>query len=271
MNPLLNRARIPGSTFRMPSGGMFYVDGELDETVVDGEVHVYPLTSIDEIELKTPDLLFSGKAIENVFRRCIPQIKEPMKLITSDVDFLLVCLRLVSYGSSIDVKYTHTCEDAKDHTYTGSVESFVHQARMMRSSDFDREYTIAHTTGATITIIPMRYGDFVQYMTEIHDEATAVGTNAPAFTPVQLLEREAVRMAQNITSVAIGDLVVTDKSHIAEWIITLSVGEVKEITDKFKSQTEWGCDTKFRVKCKDCQEEVEVPVSINPIDFFTWS
>lgn len=269
MNPLLNRARIPGATFRMPSGGLFYVNGELEETVVDGEVHVFPMTSIDEIELKSPDLLFSGKAIENVFKRCIPQIKEPMRLITTDVDFLLVCLRLVSYGPAIEVSYTHTCNNAQNHKYSGSVETFIHQARMMRSADYDKEYLISHSTGVTINIIPMRYGDFVKYMTEIQEEVSTV--DAPNLTPKELLFKEATRMAENISCVQVDDIAVTDKSHIADWIISLSVAEVKEITDKFRLQTEWGCDTKIRATCQDCKEEIEVPVSINPIDFFTWS
>ena len=39
-NPLLASLRIPGETFRLPSHGLFYTDGELDDSVVNGEVEV---------------------------------------------------------------------------------------------------------------------------------------------------------------------------------------------------------------------------------------
>lgn len=264
-------ARLPGSTFQLPTQGLFYTSGELDPTVTNGEVHVYPLTAIDEIELKTPDLLFTGKAIENVFKRCIPSILKPMELTTIDVDYLLVCLRLVSYGPEIEMKFKHTCENAHEHNYTGSVEYFVTQTRTMSLKDYENEYTVKHSSGMEIGIIPMKYSDFVKYMTEINDMVSDV-ENYKQPAPEELLDKEAKRLAQNISHVTNKrDVNVTDKSHIAEWIKTLSVSQVKEITDKFASQTEWGCDTKIRTTCKDCQKEVEIPVSINPIDFFTWS
>ena len=33
LNPLLQKVQIPGEKFRLPSGGLFYNDGELDESV----------------------------------------------------------------------------------------------------------------------------------------------------------------------------------------------------------------------------------------------
>jgi len=116
-NPLLQRIQMPGETFRLPSGGLFYEKGILSEKVVDGEIHVFPMTGIDEITLKTPDLLFSGNAVKQVFSRCIPDVLQPGKLLAKDVDFLIICLRKVSFGSEMDLTYTHFREKAKEHNY----------------------------------------------------------------------------------------------------------------------------------------------------------
>jgi hypothetical protein len=105
-NPLLRRfTHIPPETFRLPSGGVFYQNGELDPEVVNGEVIVHPMTAVDEIAIRSPDMMFQGTAVEKVFRRCIPQVKKPLELLTNDVDYLLVCLRMVTYGSTLDLNW----------------------------------------------------------------------------------------------------------------------------------------------------------------------
>lgn len=112
-NPLLRRfSHMPPETFRLPSGGVFYTDGELDPEVVNGEVIVHPMTAIDEITIKSPDMMYQGSAIEKVFRRCIPQILKPKKLLAKDVDYLLVCLRIVTYGKTLNLTWEcpPTCE-----------------------------------------------------------------------------------------------------------------------------------------------------------------
>ena len=39
-NPLLQKIRLPGRIFQLPSRGLFYKNGELDESVKNGEIHV---------------------------------------------------------------------------------------------------------------------------------------------------------------------------------------------------------------------------------------
>ena len=96
-NPLLDRLnRMPGETIRLPSLGQFYEHGELEEGVVNGEIVLNPMTMTDEIMMKSPDMLFQGTAIERVFQRCSPQIKKPLDLLSSDVDFILTHLRKIS-------------------------------------------------------------------------------------------------------------------------------------------------------------------------------
>ena len=114
-----------GSTFQLPSRGLFYKKGELRDDVEMGEVHVHPMSAYDEILMKSPDQLYSGESVDKVFRRCIPQILNPSELISKDVDFLLVCLRQVTYGNDMEVTYTHSCEDAKSNSYIIPLSDFI--------------------------------------------------------------------------------------------------------------------------------------------------
>ena len=65
-NPLLSKLNMPGATFKLPSCGLFYTSGEITPDVVDGEVHVQPMTGYDELLLKSPDMLFSGQGVNKV-------------------------------------------------------------------------------------------------------------------------------------------------------------------------------------------------------------
>jgi len=105
VNPLLRVNKMPGETFRLPSRGIFYKNGELDASVANGEVVVKPMTLLDELYLKTPDMLFQGTAVEEVFKRCIPEILKPQQLFMNDVDYLVLCLRKVTFGDNFEIDY----------------------------------------------------------------------------------------------------------------------------------------------------------------------
>src|ERR1700752_4066346 len=113
-NPLIKKISkiIQGNTIRLPSKGVFYKSNELDPEVKDGEIVLYPMTTLDEIIIRTPDMLFQGTAIEKIISRCAPQVKKPLELFAKDVDYILVMLRKLSYGDDIIIKFTcPTCID----------------------------------------------------------------------------------------------------------------------------------------------------------------
>lgn len=118
VNPLLERIKIPGETIRLPSNGVFYTNGELDNSVTNGEIHIYPLTAISELLLRSPDKLLEGEALIDVFGQCAPQVKQPLKLLSKDIDYILTSLRRITYGDNIEIVYTHSCKDAVQHEYT---------------------------------------------------------------------------------------------------------------------------------------------------------
>jgi hypothetical protein len=95
LNPLLHKIRIPGETIRLPSRGIFYTPGVLIDDVINGEIHVYPMTTIDELILKSPDKIMSGDAIAEIFSRCVPQVLNTKRLLAKDVDFILITLKKI--------------------------------------------------------------------------------------------------------------------------------------------------------------------------------
>ena len=119
VNPLMGKIKLPGRTFQLPSRGALYKNGEV--AAAEGEIHVHALSALAEINLKNPDLLFNGKAIQAVFAECIPEIKKATELYGRDIDAIMFFLRLVTYGPEFVVDITHTCENAKEHSYSVNI------------------------------------------------------------------------------------------------------------------------------------------------------
>lgn len=270
VNPLMmTQARIPGETFALPSGGLFYTNGELAEGVQNGEIHVYPMTAYDEILIKTPDLLFSGKAIEQIFSRCVPSVKKPMELLAKDVDYLLIALRLVSFGPQVTVIHKHDCDSANDQKYDVSIQDFVHQVKRIDPSVIVSEYTVKLDSGYSVLLSPMRYKTVVAMMTDMDAEKP--------MTPEELHKRNASHLASLVVSVTTPSqdeqpgITVSDSAQISEWIASLSIKDLKRMQDAIDGQREWGTDTHYTVTCKDCNQPTRINVPLNPIHFFTWS
>ena len=94
-NPLRQYFRRPSVYMKLPSGGLGYPEGAIDETET-GELPVYPMTAIDEITARTPDALFNGTAVVELIRSCIPNIKDPWAVSNVDLDAILVAIKAAS-------------------------------------------------------------------------------------------------------------------------------------------------------------------------------
>lgn len=258
-NPLLDKLRIPGETFRLPSHGVFYDNGELDSSVKNGEVEVYPMTAIDEIVLSTPDKLLSGKALMEIFARRIPQILKPQALLAKDVDFLMVCLRLVSFGQFMEVSYNHHCsEKSKEHTYSVDLQKMINTAKSIDPTTLNEEYVITLPNGQIVHLKPATYGDII----DIYQHTAVTKTES-------ISEEEAQRLiTSTITSIVRKVDNITDKKLIEEWVKQLRLGWKAQIQDGIRAVSDWGIEMQSVQKCNDCGKELNLHVNANPVSFF---
>lgn len=259
VNPLLDRLRMPGATFKLPSQGIFYTNGELDESVKNGEVEVYPMTAIDEIIMSTPDKLISGKAIQEVFQRCIPQIQKPADLLAKDVDFLMVALRSVSFGDTMEVTYQHDCEGGLNHTYNVNLQQMIRATKTVDPTLISKEYSHTLPNGQQVTLKPLTYGNIVELY-----QMTAM-TKAQ-----ELSEDDAEKLIVNTLASVIARVdEISDREMIREWVAKLPLGWKRQVETTAQSVTQWGVDFTSKQKCKDCKQHMDVHVTANPVSFFT--
>lgn len=255
-NPLLEKVKVPGRIFQLPSAGILYKNGELADNVENGEVHVYPMTALDEIHMKNPDMLFSGKAISIVFRHCIPDIKKPEELFAKDIDAIMVFLRNVTYGQYYEIEASHTCEGAKNHSYMVDVEQMVGEINYLDAASIDQLYTITLANGQVVKLQPIRYKHVLQIL--------KMNENKKELS-VEDQEKNLITNLLNVIDSVDG---FTDKKLIAEWARAISPQMMNTLAEAIDDSQAWGVNTVKTLKCKDCGEEYEIEIPINPISFF---
>jgi hypothetical protein len=277
-NPLMDALRIPGETFRLPSRGLFCEDGVLDGSVVNGEVEVYPMTTIDEIIISTPDKLLSGKAITEIFARCIPQITDASKLLAKDVDFLMVCLRMVSFGRYMDVTYTHNCElptppegtspelitqihekYRREHTYSVDLQSMINKAKSIDPTTLNQEYVITLANGQVVTLKPMSYGDVIKLYqnTMLSKEDTTDEAEAE-----KLIVETILSVVKHVNG-------INNPEHLRQWATKLPLGMRRKIQESITNVSSWGIEMDSPQMCKDCKKPIVLKISANPVSFFS--
>jgi len=89
----------------LPSREKYYATDVVQKTTT-GEHPVLPMTAMDELSFKTPDSMMNGQATVDVIRSCIPTILDPWKLVSHDIDTVLVAIRIASYGETMDITST---------------------------------------------------------------------------------------------------------------------------------------------------------------------
>lgn len=306
-NPLLKKITLPGKRFRMPSRGLFYKDGEIDDNVENGEVEVFSMTTIDEMALRSPEFLYSGEAIERVFSRCIPEIKKPLSLLAKDVDYLLACLRVVSYGGTYQI-YTRCpeCEEKQQKKNSLAYTTFMQEVtEKAKEQNIDLDAALLDDkVQRKINSINDKQSDEQIYnidlmgilqnnTTEIneneYEKYTVILSNAQKvqITPLKMDSSVAALQFQNedktldltyieefvsfilsCTVLSVDD--IQDRDLIKEWAKALPINLKGEIDKNTNALNDWGTDFSYNVVCKNdgCDHERNVSTLLNPITFF---
>lgn len=258
INPLIRKARLPGETFAIPSKGLLYKPGVLSHDVSNGELHIYPMTAIDELVMKSADKLFSGEAIRETFQRCIPQVLEPNKLFAKDVDFLLTALRKVSYGPNIEVTFTHTCKDAKENSYEVPLDKFLRTTQVLNPISLESRFKF-DCDGQIVIFKPATYEDLIQ----LNQIQQAKISNS------SISDKERLRdIMFSLSAVIDGVDGINDRDMIIEWLYTLPIQTLGNLSAAIEKISDWGVSFDVDLVCKDCGEKISVPTNLNPISFF---
>jgi hypothetical protein len=97
VNPLAMYMRQPKIYITLPTNGEFWPEGSIDMPE-NGQLAVYSMTARDELLLNIPDALMNGQAVVDIIQNCVPNIKNAWVAPISDIDALLIAIRIATYG-----------------------------------------------------------------------------------------------------------------------------------------------------------------------------
>ena len=256
-NPLLQKVRIPGVHFRVPSGGLYYAEGVLDSTVSNGEVVVFPMSTIDELTIRNVDGLINGTAVYEVFGRCIPQIKRPDQLLARDVDYLLIALKKMSYGNAVEFEYQHDCETAKTHSYAFNLGEMIRTAQPVDPTSLLNVSSVTLPNDQRVELKPIIYSDFVEMLQNLKGIEDKTENDMK-----DTLIKATAYVVQSVDG-------ISNRDHIFEWLKTIPREWFNIISSAVDKCSSWGVKTTQTFTCEDCGKQFDIDMPINPVTFFT--
>jgi hypothetical protein len=281
-NPLSAYFRAPKMYTNIPSGGKFY--GPEILTVPDtNEFAIYPMTTKDELQLKNPDALLNGEAVANLIKSCVPEVKDPKKMFSADVDALLIAIRGASGGDIVEVQ-----AECPECNTTNSVNVSVDES-LSEMQTLEDEYNIDISNGLKITAMPFSYANTVkagvasfqstrsmQSISELTDDMERLSAFNESFVKLADLNFEllvdSIRSVTYMNADGENDTIV-DKKIIREFLENTESTTGKEIEEFINDVNGKGVKNEVEVTCssEECENVFTAPINFDPVNFFTGS
>lgn len=269
--------RQPEIYISIPHEGKFYPEGSLDLSPT-SEVPVYAMTAKDDIILKTPDALISGEAVAQVIKSCIPAILDPWQIPATDVDFILVAIRIASYGNDMELEFKCSeCEEEFNYAVT-----LNHYIDHLSQASMSVESNILKYGEVKVHIKPLSYKDLSLIQRRTFEEQRAieaVGTmEDKSEEELKEIYNEILNTMTeiNINSISSGikgielpdGTMVTDKDEIIGFVNNSSVKLFKKITNTIQEIKDKTALEPLHIECPKCSHAFDSPMIFDYANFF---
>lgn len=277
-NPLKHLYRSKSVYISLPSKGKYYPSGI--DLSVDGELGLMPMTTSDEIKLKSPDALFNGEAMFEMLESCVPDIKNPKEIPACDLDVILFGIRIATSGDMLEIssKCPH-CEES--HEYEVNLPAIMASAKDINDQnwiDIDDSTRVYVRPYSLMSQIKSNIKQFHNYRMEaaLNQEKMNDSEKAELFnTMLAAATGITVELcASNILKVVLTDeekkkTEVTESKHIYEWVNNMDSATYKKIIGLIKTLGDAKIQSETIINCAGCTKEYKTVVDLDPITFFT--
>lgn len=271
-NPLRKFFRQPAMYLRLPSGGRMYPQGALDMPD-SGQIPVYPMTAMDEIMNRTPDALFNGVAVASLIASCVPSIKDPWSVPSVDIDSILTAIKVASYGKDLDVSVAcPSCKETSDYTV-----DMLAQLQQLGSADYSKPVLLGNIE---IFFRPLRYKEIndnnlsqfneQRLVSALQDENITEEERSKKISDAvaRITMTTMTALAHSVEAIKTDDAVVTDKTHIKEFLTNLSLEQFNVIKEAAIAMREAAEMKPLKFTCGACQHSFEQPFVLDMSNFF---
>jgi len=271
-NPLQQFFRQPAIYLRLPSGGQFWPPGSLDMPP-NNEIPVYPMTAIDEITYRTPDALFNGAAVVNVIQSCCPSIKNAWQAPGTDINAILIAIRIASYGQEMELEsICPACSEKSEYTLnlTSILDSMPKSdfSQMVKRGDLEVYFKpIDYQQQNQINMLQFEQQRVLQMVpdADVPEEQKVQAINN-AVVEITKITIKAIK--DSIASIRTPQALVSDSSHIEEFLTNCDRNLFNSIRDhaiKLRADSEI---RPMKITCQACNHEYEQSISLDEARFF---
>jgi hypothetical protein len=269
-NPLQKYFRQPKIYIRLPSQGVYNVEGSIQGDVT--KIPVYGMTGMDEILAKTPDALLTGESTVKIIESCCPNIKNAWDVSALDADLIFSAIRIATYGN--DLTLLQTCPHCSaSNEYTLDLNKIIEH---FGNCNFDSKVVLDEIV---IKIQPLNYKKKTEYalrnfqIQQKLSQVEAVENDEQKRKLIVDLFKEMGAVQHSIfidcvESVEVDNKVVTERPWLKEWLDNCD----KSIFDSIKAQIEknqavWAIPV-FSVDCVECHKPIAISVDLDQSSFF---
>lgn len=270
-NPLKQYFRRPNIYFKLPSMGKYYEQGIVN-IPPNGELPVYPMTSIDEMTIRTPDGVFNGAAVVDLIKSCVPNIIDPWRLNNIDLDATIIAIKAAAGDGNLAIG--SQCPSCKEETeYNVNLMPILAN---IKNVDYDSLLTIRDLK---IKFRPLTYTETnqngldqfnIQKILASLDDYQDDEQKSKIMTEAlkKLGELVVVIIASTIESITTPESVVTDKSYIIDFLNNCDKKTNDIIKDRSIELREKNELDPIDIKCPSCQHDYKQKIVLNVTDFF---
>jgi len=272
-NPLIKFFRQPAIYVRLPSGGKNWAEGALN-LPENGELPVYPMTAIDEITYRTPDALFNGEAVTGVIKSCCPNIVNAWATPSTDLDGLLIAIRIASYGHEMDIS-TSCPACSEESEFALDLRTIIDG---LKSADFDKELSKGDLEFhfRPLSYREMTDNSLLQFEQQKNLQAINANDTIPDADKItqlntmmrKLIEVTVTAMSQSITEIRTGNSIVTENAHIEEFLLNCDRSLFNAVRDYIISLRENSELKPLEITCPDCTHQYKQIFTLDMANFF---
>jgi hypothetical protein len=272
-NPLAKHFRQPAIYLKLPSQGSYWPTDTLT-LPANGELPVYPMTTKDEIILRTPDALMNGSGVVSVIQSCIPSIQDAWLMPSVDVDACLIAIRIASYGNDMNISVTcPKCNHVDDHTidlqqalgqlsmpdYSGTVKDTDLTIKFKPQNYFavNRTNSISYEEQRILNVLnssDMTVDQKDQNLKEITDKLIDLNTDNLAASTEWILMSDGTR--------------VSDTAYIKEFYANTSAALIGKIRAHLSEMAVNAGLKPFHTNCSECSTEFDTEITFDYANFF---
>jgi hypothetical protein len=234
------------------------------------------MTAIDEITYRTPDALYNGQATVNVIQSCIPDIKDAWSIPSTDIDTLLIAIRIASHGHDMDFNtMCPACQHESEQTM--DLRTVLDSIKI---ADYNK--TI-HAGDMEIFFKPLNYkhinnNNQMQYENQkllqmLPDSGIPDAEKMTALSDAlkKITDITVVALSQSIAAVKTPQALVAEPEFIEEMLKNCGSKLFNQIRDfilDLKASSEM---QPLKLVCSECAHNYEQSITLDMASFFAYA